>query len=198
MSKCKPMVMLVLASVVMCCVSVIVGVAHADDNITLNNIARGIRLLQPTTDADRSTELSEVFLNAGKRNKLDPLLLVAISFRESSLLPSVENRRKLGTLGEYGLMQTHGAAINFRPVDCNHHLLPVDGPMGKNASKAYCQVETGSAYLSHARKQCGGTWSRWIAAYGMGQCPTDRYAKTTRGVQRAYKYYKHIGGNNWQ
>jgi len=168
------------------------------DTGALSSIEYGIRELQPAISDERAKRLTAIFYNAGQRHNIDPLLLVAIAFKESSLSEAVENRRKRGELGEYGLMQTHGVALNFRPADCNHHLLPVKGRMGVNASKAYCQVETGAAYLAEARRKCGGTWARWIAAYGMGRCPSDSYAKTTRPVQRAYKYYKQIGGRNWQ
>jgi hypothetical protein len=159
---------------------------YADDGRGLRAVSQGIRTLQPAADLERADTLAVVFGNAGQRNKVDPLLLVAISFRESSLLESVESRRIRGNLGELGLMQCHGKALQFRPADCSHHLVG-----------ARCQVETGAAYLAEARRQCGGSWWRWIAAYGMGHCPSESYARTVRGAQRACRYYSRIGGKRW-
>jgi hypothetical protein len=141
----------------------------ADDTTT---IAAGIVNLQPAADLERATELASVFQAAASRHKLDPLLLVAISFRESSLRRSVEERRKLGALGELGLMQSHGAALRFRPADCDRRLVG-----------ARCQVETGAAFLSEARRQCGGSWWRWVAAYGMRACPSEERARDMVGAQ---------------
>jgi hypothetical protein len=160
--------------------------AHGDDSVSVTDVARGVHELQPTATEERAMRLGHVFHTAGRNHDLDPLLLVAISFRESSLLESVEHRRRRGELGELGLMQCHGKALGFRPVGCDHHLVG-----------ARCQVETGAAYLAEARRQCSGSWWRWIAAYGMGACPTERYAKTTRGTQRACRYYTRIGGKRW-
>ena len=163
------------------------SVAYADDDdVALETIADGIRELQPGADVDRSERLAVVFSEAGQRYRHDPLLLVAISFRESSLLESVESRRRRGSLGELGLMQCHGRALTYRPADCDHHLIG-----------AYCQVETGAAYLAQARDHCGGSWWRWVAAYGMGHCPSEGYARTTRGAQNANRYYNRIGGASW-
>ncbi len=150
-------------------------------------IAAGIRHLQPTATPDRAARLASVFRAAGDRHKLDPLLLVAVSFRESSLSQSVESRRKRGALGELGLMQSHGVALGFRPADCTHHLIG-----------ARCQVETGAAFLSEARRQCGGSWWRWVAAYGLGACPSEERARTMTGVRIARRYYVAIGGKGWR
>lgn len=163
------------------------GLAIGDTGPTLAEVAQGVQTLQPGADAERAARLAGVFHAAGRRNKLDPLLLVAISFRESSLLESVESRRVKGSLGELGLMQCHGKALGFRPADCSQHLVG-----------ARCQVETGAAYLAEARDHCRGSWWRWVAAYGMGQCPTERYARTVRGAQRAHRYYQMIGGRQWR
>ena len=167
--------------------------AVGDDGPTLRDVASGIRTLQPNADLERAEELAVVFRDAGHRNNHDPLLLVAISFRESSLLRRVEARRQLGALGEFGLMQNHGVSVGFRPADCDHHLLPTH----PERSRAYCQVQTGAAFLAHAREQCGGSWWRWVAAYGMSSCPSEGYARTVRGAQRANRYYNQIGGTQW-
>lgn len=167
---------------------------RSDDGPTLRDVADGIRTLQPAADAERAEELAGIFHAAGNANDHDPLLLVAISFRESSLSERVEARRQLGAMGEFGLMQNHGVSLGFRPADCDHHLLPTR----PERTRAYCQVQTGARFLSHAREQCGGSWWRWVAAYGMSACPSEGYARTVQGAQRAHRYYRQIGGTRWR
>jgi hypothetical protein len=159
---------------------------RGDDGEELCDVATAIRTLQPTADLERADRLAEVFHGAGRAYRLDPLLLVALGFRESSLLADVELRRRRGALGELGLMQSHGAALQVRPVDCSHHL--VRRGAGREGL-AYCQVRTGAAWLAEAREHCGGSMWRWVGAYGMGQCPSEGYARTMRSTQRARELY---------
>ncbi len=155
--------------------------ADGDDGQDLREVATAIMTLQPAADLDRADTLAEVFHGAGETYRLDPLLLVAISFRESGLSREVELRRRRGELGELGLMQSHGAALQVRPAGCNRHLVG-----------ARCQVHTGAAWLAEARDGCGGSRWRWVGAYGMGHCPSERYARTMRSTRRARDFYCRI------
>jgi hypothetical protein len=161
--------------------------ALGHDGPTAAEIASGVQTLQPGASEARAGRLAGVFHAAGHRNELDPLLLVALAFRESSLSKSVENLRRFGALNEIGLMQCHGKALHYRPRGCGWELVG-----------ARCQVETGAAYLAAARKQCGGSWYRWVGAYGLGRCPSEGYARKMRGVKNARRYYVRIGGKGWR
>jgi hypothetical protein len=162
--------------------------ACGDELASVTEVAAGIVKLQPATDLERAAELGLVFHRAAKRHDLDPRLLVAISFRESSLSRAVESGRIRGRLGEVGLMQCHGVAIRrHKPSDCDWGL-----------TGARCQVETGAAYLAAARRQCGGSWWRWVAAYGLGACPSEQQARGMASAKNAHRYYKKIGGQQWR
>jgi hypothetical protein len=178
-----------LAVLVIVTVTGLAQLVEGDDGEDLREVATAIRTLQPGADLERAETLAEVFNDAGRDYRLDPLLLVALSFRESGLSRDVELRRRRGDLGEYGLMQCHGAALQVRPADCSHHL--VRNGEGRSGF-AYCQVRTGAAWLAEAREGCGGSWWRWIGAYGMGHCPTERYARTMTSTQRARELYCRI------
>jgi|GEM_PF-3924372 len=161
--------------------------AHADDGPSPAAVAAAIRTLQPATAEPRANRLATVFHTAAHDHGHDALLLVAIAFRESSLSKAVELRRRRGALGELGLMQSHGAALRVRPADCNHHLVG-----------ARCQVQTGAAWLSYARMQCGGSWWRWVAAYGLRACPSERMAREDGPARVAHRHYLRIGGTRWR
>jgi len=160
--------------------------AEADTGAQLEEVAAGIAELQPAAAGQRANRLAAVFAEAGRRHNHDPLLLVAIAFRESSLAVDVEEHRRRGALGEGGLMQVHGAALRARP-----HYCPLPLP------DAECQVQTGAAWLAYARAACGGSWWRWVAAYGLGACPSEERAREHAAARVAHRYYTRIGGTRW-
>jgi hypothetical protein len=156
---------------------------EGDGGEDLREVATAILTLQPAADLERADTLAEVFRDAARDHDHDPLLLVAIGFRESSFALEVEQHRRLGDLGEGGLMQTHGAALRYRPRDCP---LPLPG--------ARCQVQTGAAWLAEAREHCGGSRWRWVAAYGLGMCPSEAMAREDGATIVARRHYLRIGG----
>ena len=145
-----------------------------------------ITTLQPDMEPERANRLAVVFNEAADWYNIEPRLLVAIAFRESSLREDVERHQRRGKLGEGGLMQVHGAALRVRPADCTRELIG-----------ARCQVMTGAAWLSEARRQCGGSMWRWVGAYGTGTCPSERRARTMSSVKVARRHYLRIGGR-WE
>lgn len=151
-------------------------------------VAAAVRRLQPAADEERAGELAGVFVAAGREADLDPLLLVAIAMRESSLHPAVEARTRLGSRGEVGLMQVHprGPAMRLRPADCDEDL---DG--------AGCQVRTGARFLAFVREHCPGSTWRWVAAYGRSRCPSEAEARGDRNAAIAASYYSRAGGSAW-
>lgn len=178
--------------VVFACIAV-VFVANADPpssslderraNMTLET---AIMALQPGVNETRAQRLAKIFEDTGNQYGFDPKFLIAIAFRESSLVSSIEDRRRFGkTHNEIGLMQCHGAALSFRPDECSERL-----------EGAYCQIQTGTRYLAHIRDNvCSGSTWKVLACYGHGRCMTDYEARKDRGVKRVMRYYRAIGGS---
>lgn len=153
-------------------------VAEASDPMSTTE---AIQFLQSRHSDDLASKLADVFDRAGYEADIDPLLLVAISSRESALIPGV-----IGSLGERGLMQVHGVALSARPEECSHHLQSID-----------CQVRTGARWLAWAKRQCPGPTDRWVSAYGRSKCPSIQVAIRDRGVRIVKSRYAKIGGKRW-
>jgi len=157
---------------------------HTDQEIL--RVSDAVQILQPATRDDRARMLAGHFLDAAAENWIDPLLLVALSMRESSLLERADTGEYSGALGEAGLLQVHGVALRHRPSDCD---LPLIG--------ARCQVHTGARFLGYVRALCEGSMWRWVAAYGMSQCPSEESARADPGTRLARRYYQEINGLDW-
>jgi hypothetical protein len=160
-------------------------VVSAEQGDSYEVLEAAIQKLQPATDDERAARLAGAFAEAGKQHDFDPKLLIAISFRESSLHPEMEELRRFGkSRGEIGLMQCHGVALRFRPEECQ-----------SNLKGAWCQIQTGTRFLAHIRDNAcpGSTW-RVLAAYGHGVCMSEREATHDRGVKNVIRYYRVIGG----
>lgn len=149
-------------------------------------VAAAVRRLQPAVGDDRAEQLAGVFVGAGHETRLDPLLLVAIAMRESSLREDVERLERLGARGERGLMQCHGAALRARPAAC-----------GPELEGAHCQVYTGAMWLARVRDACEGSTWVWVAAYGRSRCPSEAEARADRATAIAASYYALAGGRSW-
>lgn len=152
-------------------------------------VCSGIKLLQPATTNDRASKLSKIFKKVGKDTDIDPLLLVAISFRESSLSKRVEDHTIMGKRNEIGLMQImpKSPAMQLRPNECTQKL---NGP--------YCQIATGAKWLAKVRELCPGSWWRWVGSYGHKKCLSENRAGMDYGTRIAKRYYEKIGGKGWR
>lgn len=153
-------------------------------------VAAAIVMLQPATTPERAERLAGVFVGAAHETRLDPLLLVAIAMRESSLREDVERLERLGHRGERGLLQImpRGAAISHRPAECSPDL-----------EGAHCQIYTGAMWLAHLRdEQCPGSTWRWVASFGWSRCPSEREAHADRNANIAASYYSSVGGREWR
>ena len=144
-------------------------------------VRTAITTLQPRHTPEVAAAYAGLFLRAADEHELDPLLLVAIAFRESSLISGVR-----GALGERGLLQVHGAALLGRPSECSAELLTTS-----------CELRTGAAWLAHSRDVCPGTMWRWVTAYGHGRCLSEAASRQTRGTAVARRYYVQVGGTGW-
>jgi hypothetical protein len=174
---------IVLAFVIMLFVFNAYAEVEEDVGVQVDELANSIRELQPLyrNDTKYSRSMARWFLEAAEDNSFDPKLLVAISFRESSLRPST-----IGTShNEVGLMQVHGAAARLRPNNCT-----LESPR--------CQIRTGTAWLALARRQCGlDTWD-YVFAYGTGRCPrTPEESRGHHSPRNARRHYIRIGGTSW-
>jgi len=153
----------------------------ADDDVTEAEVLEAVETLQPAHPPAVAASWAGIFFEAGRETGIDPLLLVAIGFRESSLRGAVE-----GALGELGAMQLHGIATLHRPRGCD-------------LQDIGCNVRGGAAYLQFCRAHCNDErWSVWVGAYGMSRCPTIDEAEASRSVRRARNIYEQIGGEGWQ
>ena len=160
------------------------GEARGDD--VVSSVAQAVRTLQPGASVERAEELARVIVDAGRETELDPLLITAITFRESSFARSRESLESLGERGERGLMQVHGVALRFRPDACPHSL-----------EGAECQIRTGARFLAYCREACPGSQWRWVGAYGMSRCPSEQEAGMMPSVRVVARYHREIGGSGW-
>ena len=144
-------------------------------------VVRAVELLQPGHGPAVAAAWGGVIFEAGIETDIDPLLIAAIAFRESSLREGV-----VGSRGELGPMQLHGVALAHRPQGCD----PAD---------IACSIRGGSAVLQYWRAECNDPrWAIWIGAYGFGRCPSIEEADAHRSVIRARDLYERIGGTQWQ
>ncbi|MCK9355618.1 MAG: hypothetical protein M0R22_00495 [Dehalococcoidia bacterium] len=162
--------------------------AEAEEGESYEVIA-AILALQPATTPERAARLAGIFAGAGHETRIDPLLLVAIAMRESSLREDVEQLKRLGRRGERGLLQLmpRGVALSHRPEAC-----------GPELEGAHCQVYAGAMWLAHLRdEQCPGSTWRWVAAFGWSRCPNEHEARADRNANIAASYYAQVGGTRW-
>lgn len=161
--------------------------AWGEEADEVSAVARAIQRLQPAADDERAARLAGIFVGAGHETRIDPLLLVAIAMRESSLSERVENLERLGARGERGLLQCHGAALRVRPAGC-----------GEELQGAHCQVYTGAMWLAWVRDRCEGSMWVTVAAYGRSRCPSESEAHADRNAAIAASYYSQAGGTEWR
>lgn len=146
----------------------------------------GIRNFIPDVSDDVAATWAEAIVEAGRISELDPLLLTALIARESWF-----DETALGDEGRSrGAMQLGSAARRFAPRDENDRLCDTWG--------LECNVRTGALFLAFCRSHCGGSWDRWVGAYGMSRCPSEAEATELHSVRRARGFYERVGGQEWR
>lgn len=128
------------------------------------------------------TDLTNAICTASSENNIDPILAVAIAFRESSLLPVVGRGEKNGERGERGYFQVMpgGPAERFSPGECSQHVPD-------------CNAKTAMRFMDFLRARCDNTWS-WVGSYGRGiDCPSIEEAREWTEVKVARSYLCRIG-----
>jgi len=143
-------------------------------------VERAVLVLQPTYTPSQAAAWAGVLYAAGQETGIDPLLLTALAFRESSLRQDV-----VGSRGEIGALQLHGVSLRHLPRGCDPRELS-------------CNVRGGAAFLQWVRATCGGPWDVWVGAYGLSRCPADGEAASLPSVRRARVLYEQIGGRGWR
>lgn len=131
---------------------------------------------------EQLSQLTNAICNASRETKIDPILAVAIAFRESSLHPIVGCGERDGKRGERGYFQVMpgGSAEGFAPTDCSQH-------------EPECNARTALRFMSFLRDKCDNTWS-WVASYGRGvKCPEIKIAREWTEVRVARSYLCKIG-----
>jgi hypothetical protein len=114
---------------------------------------------------------------AASENDLDPYLLAAMSFRESSFRLGAR-----GALGEIGLMQIHGSALRkCRDLD-----------MTLTSGQAMC----GARHLRAMADHCGDITSG-LTAYASGSC-IARTDKTSRLVANRLRMAQRLASKPWE
>ena len=158
------------------------GAAYADEG----PLVAAVRQLQPALGAESVAGYAATIREAGARTDLDPLLLLAVAYRESSLHPDVARCRRTGARGEQGVMQVMpgGYALRWAPDGCDQ-------------CEPVCSIHTGARFLAALREHCGGSTWRWVAAYGHRRCPSEERARADRSTVRARAIYQGIGGESW-
>lgn len=160
---------------------------HASNTPSEMSVYHGIRQLSPQLDPAVAASWAGVLWHAGAETDIDPLLLTAIAFRESSFRDSVVgNPDAPAEQQDIGAMQLRGAARQYMPRNC------------QDATDLSCNIRGGAAYLQYCRAVCGGSWDVWVGAYGMSSCPTEAAAAQLPSVIRAKTLYEQIGGTNWR
>jgi hypothetical protein len=110
---------------------------------------------------------------------IDPLLAVALAFRESSLLPQVGLGQKNGARGERGYFQImpDSFAERFAPEECSQHV-------------PACNAKTAMSLLAWLRdERCQGAPQQWIGMYGRGVCAGPRESADWLEVQVARRFF---------
>jgi soluble lytic murein transglycosylase-like protein len=99
--------------------------------------------------------------------KMDPYLVVAIAFRESSFREKVKGKH-----GEVGLMQVLPYGALTRTI------IKDPAPMELRSN-----IRIGIGHLNYWQKKCGNKdIDTWISAYNIGRCVKTDYAKRIRST----------------
>ncbi len=98
---------------------------------------------------------------------MDPFLVVAVAFRESSFREKVKGKR-----GEVGLMQVLPYGALTRTITKESKPIEVRA-----------NIRIGIGHLNYWQKKCGDKdMATWISAYNIGRCTKTDYAKRIMSV----------------
>ncbi len=156
-------ILLMMAVVVVALYTADTYAAEGDhcDTQSVSGITKAVTFLiqrdphQLQNNPARIAEISVALCDAGSRYDVDPYLLTAMAWRESTFRPIVLSLKKLGPAGEKGLLQVGREAA----ATCPHFMTDVKG-------QALC----GARWLAQAYRECGDntTDEQGLAMYASG------------------------------
>ena len=128
-----------------------------------------------TSDAEQSRAASYAAIIVEEAQavqpEIDPFLVVAIVYRESSFRPSASGKR-----GEVGLMQIFPYGALMRTIN--------KGVTKDDLGDARTNVRVGVSHLLFWQNECGpDDMSVWLSAYNSGKCKRNAYGSR---VMRLY------------
>ncbi len=137
-------------------------------------VTAAILSLVPHWTSDKSMERAETYASIiveeseAVQPPIDPFLVVAIAYKESSFREKVRGRK-----GEIGLMQVLPRGAVTRAVTNEKQFLDVRS-----------NIRVGIGHLNYWQKKCGeDRFEVWLSAYNTGRCTKTDYAKR---IQRLY------------
>jgi len=160
-------VILILLAFALWAVDVSAGEGDHCDTQSLAGITKAVTfLIERDThplqnNPARIAEISVALCDAGSRYDVDPYLLTAMAWYESTFNPAVLSLKKLGKAGEKGLLQVGREAA----ASCPYFMTDVKG-------QALC----GARWLSQAYRECGDGASdkQGLAMYASGNTCTPK------------------------
>jgi soluble lytic murein transglycosylase-like protein len=121
-------------------------------------------------DQASSEEIADAIMDAAKRYKFDPILLLAVIQNESSFNP-----RRKGGVGEVGLMQLRPASAKW--IAKRYKIPYVDEKTLLDPSE---NIRIGVALLHKLRKQFSAKGHLFLAAYNMGEGNVRKFVREHR------------------
>lgn len=143
----------------------------------VSTVTSAILSLMPlwNTDAERAraAEYAAIVVEeAGAvQPEIDPMLLVAIIYRESSFRSEVRGKR-----GEVGLMQ-------ILPLGTLTRSMTRD-----DLTNVRTNIRVGVGHLVYWQNECGpGNTLEWVSAYNSGKCRANAYGKRVLRLYRSLR-----------
>jgi hypothetical protein len=114
--------------------------------------------MRQKTRWNRAPALAEMIVKVARERDLDPWTVVVTVRCESSFWEKVRD----GDVGEQGLMQVHGQALQWALAK------------GYDLSTSWGQLQAGADHLLHAFEKCKGSVEEAFSKYRSGHCKTKK------------------------
>jgi soluble lytic murein transglycosylase-like protein len=140
-------------------------------------VTAAILSLVPHWTSEKSKERAKTYAGIiveecqAVRPRIDPFLIVAIAFKESSFRAKIKGKR-----GEVGLMQILPKSALTRSITNGQ-------TKRKKLLEVRSNIRVGIGHLHYWQQKCGvEKMDVWISAYNSGKCRRSKYAKRIRRV----------------